>query len=317
MEELLHEWAVNNISTVFFKCTRWQVEETADLLNCPFHYFCDSWYAGNYPPIVDLSVLLVAVGSFLSAAAFTVLEFKGCGESFGPRNFKRRYFLPSGPVVLPLMLVALANGQKIDTLFPLSQVGPSLLLLIYVSALAFENKADRRNTRVAVLEASTVSGILHASLYLDSIVLPYYTGLDALASSVFSGECPMCVCRKEDLVAGGRLVSYRGCSKTMLAIVAALFSRMVCRIIGEGMSALLLKLLLEAIGWLYAAADAVYLMIIVPQGSHVLGTMAYGLVCALILSNVFRRLYGLCRWLEARRHMERKEDIGFIVLEIV
>ncbi|XP_020594797.1 uncharacterized protein LOC110034899, partial [Phalaenopsis equestris] len=230
---LLQQWFTKNITTTFFKCTRWQLEETMDLLNCPFHYFCDSTYAGNLPPFIDLSALTFVALSFLSAAAFTALEFRTGGEIFGRRRLKRRYFLPSGPIVLPLMLLVLANGQRINTLFPLSQMGPSILLLIHVSALAFENRSDQRSIRYAVLEASTVSGILHASLYLDSVILPYYTGLDAITKSIFSSECPSCVCRKEELVVGGRLVSYRGCSKTTLVIIIALCSRMLCRICGE------------------------------------------------------------------------------------
>nr|CAD1835513.1 unnamed protein product [Ananas comosus var. bracteatus] len=33
--------------------------------------------------------------------------------------------------------------------------------------------------------------ILHASLYLDAIILPYYTGIDALSGSRFSDEWPV------------------------------------------------------------------------------------------------------------------------------
>ncbi|XP_022769517.1 uncharacterized protein LOC111313041 [Durio zibethinus] len=93
------EWNLEDICMAFFKYTRWKVEETLYPINCPFHYFCDGIYPGNYPPAMDVL-----------------------------------------------------------------------------------------NTRYAFLEASTISGILHASVYLDSIFLPYYAGIGALASSTFSGE---------------------------------------------------------------------------------------------------------------------------------
>ncbi|PKU77515.1 hypothetical protein MA16_Dca018010 [Dendrobium catenatum] len=304
---ILQEWLTKNITTMFFKCTRWQVEETIDHLNCPFHYFCDSSYAGNFPPIIDLSVLAAMAVSFLSAAAFTALAFKSNGESFGRRNLKRRYFLPSGPIMLPVMLLILANGQRINTVFPLSQLGPSILLLIHVSALSFENKTDQRSIRYAVLEASTVSGILHASLYLDSIILPYYTGLDAISRSIFSGECPSCVCRKEDLVVGGRLVTYRGCSKTTLFIITALCSRMLSRISGEERFTMVIKLLLEVVGWVSVAADSVYLMIFIPHENPIHKVMIYGGICILILFNVFRKIYSLYGWFSLRRKMEGKK----------
>ncbi|KAK8945624.1 hypothetical protein KSP40_PGU021529 [Platanthera guangdongensis] len=293
MDNETGEWATKNITTTFFKCTKWQVEETTDLLNCPFHYFCDSSYAGNYPPLVDMLVLAATVTSFLSSAAFTVLEFK----SRVSRNFiKRRHFLPSGPVMLPMMMFVLANGRKINTFFPLSQMGPSILLLIHVSALGFVNTPEQRSMRYALLEASTISGILHASLNLDSIILPYYTGLDALSKSFFSDECPSCVCRKEDLVVGGRLVSYRGCSKTTLLIVTALFSRMLCSVSPEKRFSLLMKLTLEGFGWVAVAGDAVYLTVSMPYGSSVMKVPMYGGICTLIFLNVFRRMYDLYCW---------------------
>ena len=33
------EWDLEDIRMAFFKCTRWQVEETLGPINCPFHYF--------------------------------------------------------------------------------------------------------------------------------------------------------------------------------------------------------------------------------------------------------------------------------------
>ncbi|PKA54194.1 hypothetical protein AXF42_Ash000027 [Apostasia shenzhenica] len=312
MEEekgLPQQWVTKNLTTTFFKCTRWQVEETADLLNCPFHYFCDSSYAGNYHPFVDLFVLIFLLCSFRSASAFTALE----------RRFKRKYLLPSGPILLPLVVLILYHGQRINSLFPLSQMGPALLLLVHISALSFESRREQRSLRYAVLEASTVSGILHASMYLDSIILPYYTGLDALERSVFSGECPTCVCRREDMVAGGRIVLYRGWSKSTLAIVAALCSRMLGRIFGEEKSTLLVKLTAEVIGWGSVAGDAVYLLRIdIPGERESLKRAIYGGICALISCNALRKVYGAAVWLAAKRQTEKKKkDVSFEADEIL
>lgn len=286
---IFHEWSTDNIKTTFFKCTRWQVEETTDLLNCPFHYFCDSSYAGNFPPIADMSALAAVVGSFLSS---------------------------SGPVMLPLMLLLLANGQRINTFFPLSQMGPSILLLIHVSALAFEKKTDQSGLRYAVLEASTLTGILRASLNLDSIIQPYYTGLDALSRSFFSDECPSCVCRKEELVVGGRLVLYRGWSKTTVFIMIAQCSRMLCRISGENKFTMMIKLILEVIGWVSVAGDAIYLTIAIPFERSILKVMIYGGICVLISFNVFRRMYRLYVWLVLRHKIKKMKDVCLNNVEI-
>ncbi|WJX10602.1 hypothetical protein P8452_01300 [Trifolium repens] len=72
------------------------------------------------------------------------------------------------------------------------------------------NGRNNGHNQLSLPLSSTISGILHASIYLDSILLPYYTGFDALMSSTFSGECATCVCRKEELVVGGKLVKYKG-----------------------------------------------------------------------------------------------------------
>ncbi|PKA54192.1 hypothetical protein AXF42_Ash000025 [Apostasia shenzhenica] len=316
---LLQQWVTKNLTTTFFRCTRWRVEETADLLNCPFHYFCDTSYAGNHYPFVDLFVLIFLLCSFLSASAFTALEFGSRGQSFWRRRFKRRYLLPSGPILLPLVVLILYHGQRINSLFPLSQMGPALLLLVHISALSFESRGEQRSLRYAVLEASTVSGILHASMYLDSIILPYYTGLDALERSVFSGECPTCVCRREDMVAGGRIVLYRGWSKSTLAIVAALCSRMLGRIFGEEKSTLLVKLTAEVIGWGSVAGDAVYLLRIdIPGERESLMMAIYGGICALISCNELRKVYGAAVWLAAKRHSEKKKKyVSFEADEIL
>ncbi|KAK9087977.1 hypothetical protein Syun_030371 [Stephania yunnanensis] len=209
------EWALKNTTSTFFKCIRWKVEAT-DLVNCPFHYYCDGSYPSDYPPIVDILVTFFAVALFLSTLIFTVSDisrFRGCS---------RRYWLPSGPIALPFLLLALAKGHRVNTIIQVSCIGPALVQLLQISALAFEIKADN-DFKYTFLEVSTVSGVLHASLYMDAILLPYYTGLDALLSSKFSGECATCVCRKEELKAGGRLgYLYRGWSVTMYCVVAAL-----------------------------------------------------------------------------------------------
>ncbi|OAY81033.1 hypothetical protein ACMD2_19923 [Ananas comosus] len=78
---------------------------------------------------------------------------------------------------------------------------------IIASTLAFQNESNK-DIRYALLEASTVSGILHVSLYLDAIILPYYTGIDALSGSRFSDECPSCLCKTQALVIGGSEIFY-------------------------------------------------------------------------------------------------------------
>ncbi|XP_034709794.1 uncharacterized protein LOC117932625 [Vitis riparia] len=237
------EWALENVRMTFFKCVRWQVEETMDPINCPYHYFCDSTYPGNYPPVVDILLLLFATASYLGILVFTAMEISG-GRSF---HQTRRYLLPTGPVSLPVILLALAKGRRINTIFPLSSVGPAILQLLHISALAFDTEADS-DIKYAFFEASTISGILHASLYLDSVILPYYTGFDALVSSTFSGECISCVCRKEVLVVGGMLVSYRGWSATTFLVVGTLCLRIICRLTADdnGKTTIFIKSVLES-----------------------------------------------------------------------
>ncbi|CAL9136436.1 unnamed protein product [Musa textilis] len=300
-----------NTEKLFFKCTRWQVEETTDLVNCPYHYFCDSAYEGDYPPAVDLSVLLFAVSCFLSATVFTLVELRRRRSSIDASNgrrWKRRYLLPSGPIALPLLVLIFANGRRIDTIFPLTHIGPALLQLAYVSALAFRNRAAT-DIKYAVLEASTVSGILHASLHLDSVLLPYYTGLAALRESTFSGLCASCVCRREPLVLGGSLIGYRGWSKTTVSTATALCSRMACRIYGEEKLSLVIRMTLEAISWLLVAADSFHLMAVaVAQGSR-FRMMVYGGLCALISLNCLRLVVHLsARAVAKMHHIEKKME---------
>ncbi|XP_010251160.1 PREDICTED: uncharacterized protein LOC104593142 [Nelumbo nucifera] len=283
------EWSLENITTTFFKCIRWQVEETTDPINCPYHYFCDSTYPGNYPYIVDILVLSFTALSYLSTLVFTVLEIsRGKGACYIQSS--RRYWLPSGPIAFPLILLALAKGHRINTIFPLSCMGPALLQLVYISALAFNNVADK-NIIYALFELSAVSGILHSSLYLDSIILPYYTGLDALVSSTFSGECISCVCRKEALVVGGRLVSYRGWSATTFSVVATLLWRIFCNLSGEEKGRILLvKFILEGLGWILITIDCLYLMINSIQLRSLEGGVAFGCLLVLISLRILRML---------------------------
>lgn len=191
-------------------------------------------------------------------------------------------FISSGPVSLPVILLVLAKGQRINTVFPLSIAGPAILQLVHVSALAFENAADK-NTNYAFFEASTISGILHASLYLDAVVLPYYTGFDALVTSRFSGECISCVCRKEALVAGGKLVSYRGRSVTTFLVVGSICMRIICRVSGEkGRGIIFCRFLLEGLAWIFMIKDCLYLTTSSPPEQTALRAATLGAILLLI-----------------------------------
>ncbi|GKV49411.1 hypothetical protein SLEP1_g56162 [Rubroshorea leprosula] len=286
------EWEREDILLTFFKCTRWQVEETLDPITCPFHYFCDSIYPGNYSPAVDATVLFFTTASFLATLVIMVIDISRRGQCcFGQW---KRFLLPSGPVSLPLILLALAKGQQINTLFPLSCIGPATLQLVQISALAFDIGADK-DPKYAFFEASTISGILHASLYLDSIILPYYTGFDALVSSDFSGECLSCVCRKEALVAGGKLVSYRGWSLTTFSVVGALCWRIICTTSAEQKRKFsVVKSLLEGLGWMLITKDCIYLVINSPPEKPLLRAAASGgilvLICLQLLKKVCRKI---------------------------
>ena len=206
------------------------------------------------------------------------------------------------------MLLALAKGQRVNAVFPLAQLGPALLLLLQASALAFRNEADG-DIRYAVLEASTVSGVLHASLYLDAVVLPYYTGLEALRWSRFSGECASCLCRMEPLVVGGTAMRYRGLSKTALAIIFALCSRMVCRIYGEERLSAWTRSALEGVGWVFVAADAVYLVGWVSAEGGAVGVAAYSMVAGLVFLCVFGKVYRFLAWVESRQSQWKSSSL--------
>ncbi|BAF26214.1 uncharacterized protein [Oryza sativa Japonica Group] len=288
----------SNITRQILKCTRWQLEETTDFITCPYHYYCDSAYPGDYSPAVGALVAAFAAYCLVSAAAFAVLDIGRAGGG-GGRN-RRKYMVPSGPFLLPVVLLALAKGQRINAVFPLAQLGPALLLTLQASALAFRNEADG-DLRYAVLEASTVSGILHASLYLDAVVLPYYTGTDALRWSRFSGECATCLCRMDPLVVGGRTVLYRGLSKTALAIIFALCSRMVCRIYGEERVSAWTRSALEAASWVFVAGDAVYLAGWAFAEGAAASVAAYALVAGLVFLCIFGKVYKFLAWMETRQ----------------
>ncbi|GAV73499.1 hypothetical protein CFOL_v3_16984 [Cephalotus follicularis] len=289
------EWDPEDIRTTFCKCVRWQVEETMDPINCPYHYFCDSTYPGNYPPPVDIVVIIFTAASYVATLVLMVTRLSGRGRaSFG---HSKRFFIPSGPVSLPTIVLALAKGHRINTIFPLSSIGPAILLLVYISALTFDNGVDK-DIKYAIFEASTISGILQASLFMDSVVLPYYTGFDALVSSTFSGECMSCVCRKEALVVGGKLVSYRGRSVTTVLVVAALCLRVICRLSEESKRKIRpIKPLLEGLGWILITMDCVYLVKYSPPELFMLRVATFGSIFLLIcLHTVTEACTQIIKW---------------------
>ncbi|XVF33056.1 hypothetical protein REPUB_Repub17cG0135400 [Reevesia pubescens] len=281
------EWDQEDIRMTFLKCTRWQVEETLDPINCPFHYFCESIYPGNYPPVVDVLVLLLTTASYLATLVIMLIDISRRGRPCLSQS--KRFLLPSGPVSLPLILLALAKGPRINIIFPLSCIAPAILQLVQISALAFDIGADK-DPRYAFLEASTISGILHASVYLDSIILPYYTGIDALASSTFSGECLSCVCRKEVLVAGGKLISYRGWSVTTFCVIVALCLRIICRLSAENKGKFLsIKFILESLAWILITKDCIYLVANSPPEQSLLQAAAFGGILVLICLHILQK----------------------------
>ncbi|KAJ4847746.1 hypothetical protein Tsubulata_006922 [Turnera subulata] len=294
-------WDLEDTRISFFKCLKWQVEDTLDPINCPYHYFCDSSYAGNYPAYVDILVLLVASASYLTTLAFAVIDMCRRGQT----SRSKRYFLPSGPIFLPLILLALAKGSRINTLFPVSHIGPAILLLLQASSLTFDNGVDN-DVRYALFETSTVSGILHASMYLDSVILPYYTGFDALVSSAFSGECPSCVCRREVLVVGGRLIAYRGWSVTTFVVVGALCLRVVGRMSEEHRSTVTqVKSLLETLGWILITMDCVYLVRYCPEQTVSQVAAYVGILVLICLHLVKKVSIRITRWHLEYEKLER------------
>lgn len=226
-------------------------------------------------------------GLYLVTLAIMVVDISRRGRTYLRKS--KRYLQPSGPVSLPLILFVLAKGYRINTVFPLSCFGPAILQLLQVSALTFDSSIDK-DVRYAFLQASTISGILHASLYLDSIILPYYTGFDALVSSTFSGECPTCVCRKEVLVVGGRLITYRGWSLTTFLVIGVLCSRILCRVTGENKSRIMsIKTLLESLGLILITVDCIYLIRRSPEQS-LMRIAAFGGVLVLICLQMIKKM---------------------------
>jgi hypothetical protein len=297
------EWPSEDVQAIFFKCVRWQVEDTMDPINCPYHYYCDSTYPGNHPPYVDVLAFLFTTALYLVTLAIMVVDISRRGRTYLRES--KRYLQPSGPVSLPLILLVLAKGSRINTVFPLSCFGPAILQLLQVSALTFDSRIDK-DVRYAFLQASTISGILHASLYLDSIILPYYTGFDALVSSTFSGECPTCVCRKEVLVVGGRLIRYRGWSLTTFLVIGVLCSRILCRVTGENKSKIMsIKTLLESLGLILITVDCIYLIRRSPEQS-LMRIAAFGGVLVLICLQMIKKMSAqMIQWHSAHVKLDR------------
>ncbi|MCL7039495.1 hypothetical protein MKW94_026417 [Papaver nudicaule] len=328
---------MQNITTTFLRCIKWQVEETTDPVNCPYHYFCDSSYpGGDYPLAMDILVLLFTATLFLVTLVFTIQEIvrirtstssstTAAGGGGGRRPViryncggrgsrqSRRYWIPSGPIALPFILLSLAKGYRINTLSPLAEcIGPTLFQLLQISALAFPNDDDdddnmegnfnklKYDIKYILFELSTVSGILHASLFLDYIIMPYYTGLDALMSSTnVSGECASC-----------KLVSYRGWSMSMFSVVGVLCLKTVSRLLLILLSyydnevhmatvlavvkllQLIIQPILETTSWILISIDSIYLMMNSPEsdGSAPFRVAAYGCACFLISLHVLTKL---------------------------
>ncbi|XP_010556657.1 PREDICTED: uncharacterized protein LOC104825914 [Tarenaya hassleriana] len=283
------KWEMEDSQLTFFKCTRWQLEETLDPINCPFHYFCDSIYAGDYPPITDILVFF-----FVSFAYMATLIIIITSTVLSRRENKaKRYLLPSGPIFLPVILLILAKGQRINTLFPVSSFGPAILQLVQVSALVFKNKIDKEVNYV-FFEASTISGVLHASLYLDAVILPYYTGFDALIASTFSSVCKSCICRQEALVVGGKFVAYRAWSTTTFLVVGVLCMRIMCRLCrdeAQKKRIFLIRITVEGLAWVSLIRDGVYLAVRSPVDELMLFRVyVFGSVLLLICLHVIAKL---------------------------
>jgi len=288
---LQNKWD-GDIQRAFFKCTKWQLEETLDPINCPYHYYCSSDYAGDYPPWIDSMVMVFTMASFLATVILTVLEMMGGRKPTRLTRLSqsRRYFLPSGPIFLPVILIIMAKGYRINSVFPTSHNGPAILQLVRMSALAFATETES-DIKYVFLEASTVSGILHTALYLDSIILPYYTGLDALVSSRFSGECLTCVCRQQVLVVGGRLLFYRGWSVTTALVTGTLIFRIFTRLATEGKNRIMLmKFTMEALSWTLMTLECAYLLIISPPERTWTKAACFAGVCVLLCLQFLRRV---------------------------
>uniref|UniRef100_A0A6N2MWZ2 Uncharacterized protein n=1 Tax=Salix viminalis TaxID=40686 RepID=A0A6N2MWZ2_SALVM len=262
--EFRAEWPSEDVQEMFFKCVRWQVEDTVDPINCPYHYYCDSTYPGNHPPYVDVLVFLFTAALYLATLAIMVVDISRRGRTCLSKS--KIYLQPSSCKVTHQLYS-----------------GPAILQLLQVSALTFDSGGSGKDVRYAIFQASTISGILHASLYLDSIILPYYTGFDALVSSTFSGECASCVCRKEALVVGGRLIRVTGESKSRIMSI---------------------KSLLESLGLILITVDCVYLIRKSPEQS-LMRIAAFGGVLVLICLQMIKRMSAqMIQWHSARVKLE-------------
>lgn len=291
------EWELHDIKTTLFKCTRWQFEDTLDPFNCPFHYFCDSIFPGTYPPGIDFLFYSFTAASYLTTLAIMLLDFTKTRQL----NQSKRYLLPSGPVALPLILLGLAKGQRINAVFPLHCIAPAVLQLVQISALAFDNGPDK-SLKNAIFEASTISGVLHASMYLDSVILPFYTGFDALVSSRFSGECPSCICRKDALVVGGKLNLYQGWSLTTFSVVVALCFRMACRLSGDRRWRIwACKPIVESLGWVLITKDCIFLLLKSPPEQPLAQAVSFGAMIVLICLHFLKTL------LAGLAHLKQKD----------
>ncbi|KAL9229042.1 hypothetical protein vseg_004558 [Gypsophila vaccaria] len=285
----------DDIRHAFFKCRKWQLEETLDPVSCPYHYYCNSRYSGDYPSWVDtLSMLFIAL-SFLTTGIAMVVSMAGRRDASWVIKFRRlrRYFLPSGPIFLPIILVILAKGYRINTVFPLTHSGPAILQLLRISALSFDTKTVS-DIKYLFLEMSTMSGILQAALYIDSIIMPYYTGIDALASSRLSGECLSCVCRERVLVVGGTSV-FRGWSVTTALIVGTITLRIFSRLATESKrGTALLKITMESLSWMLMIVESLYLItVITPPEKSLITAISFSSVFVLICLQMLRRLVAL------------------------
>ncbi|KAK9758130.1 hypothetical protein RND81_01G209300 [Saponaria officinalis] len=284
-----------DIRHAFFKCRKWQLEETLDPINCPYHYYCNSHYSGDYPSWVDTLMMFFTALAFLTTLTTMVVGMIGRRDAFWVIKFRRlkRYFLPSGPIFLPIFLVILAKGYRINSVFPLTHTGPAILQLLRISALSFDTKSVS-DVKYVFLEISTMSGILQAALYLDSIIMPYYTGVDALVSSRLSGECLSCVCRERVLVVGGTSV-YRGWSVTTALIVGTLTLRIFSRFATETKrGTTFLKIGIESLSWTLMIVESLYLIIVVtPTDRSWITAVSFAAVFVLICLQILRRLVGL------------------------
>ncbi|KAL1220309.1 hypothetical protein V5N11_021072 [Cardamine amara subsp. amara] len=311
------EWEMDlDRKQTFFKCTKWQFEDTLDPINCPFHYFCDSHYAGDYNQITDVLVFFFVTVSYLTSLIVVLKKVisrrrkrrREDGDNDNDEDDDddkaKRYLLPSGPISFPLIILILAKGQRINTLFPISIFGPAILQLVQLSLLIFENNIEKEASNV-FFEASTISGIIHASLYLDAVILPYYTGFDALVTSTFSGVCKSCICRKERLIVGGKIVAYRGWSSTTFLVVGVLCLRIICKLCREEAKkkkVLVIKNAVQGLAWIVLIRDCVYLTFNSPVEEPILfRVFVFGSLLLLICVYVITQACCLVSWRQSKK----------------